>query len=164
MARKIWAIFLENMEKTEKIENLKGLLTPAIENHGAFLVNISLKGDQRRPLLEVFCETESGISIGKCAEISREMLPLIDSSKILGDNFRLEVSSPGIGVPLKDRRQFKRNIGKLLSIKMHDGFAAKQIEGNLTDVNNEKIIIEMEKGSIEVGFDSIDEAIVKIRW
>jgi ribosome maturation factor RimP len=164
IARKIWAIFLQDMERTEKIESLKDLLKPAIENHGAFLVDVSLKGDQNHPLLEVFCETESGISIDKCAEISREILPLIVSSETIGDNFRLEVSSPGIGVPLKDKRQFKRNMGKLMSIKYREGLETKQIEGNMVDVTEERVMIETAKGPVEVGFGSIDEAIVKIRW
>ncbi|HUI29129.1 MAG TPA: hypothetical protein VLX91_02845 [Candidatus Acidoferrales bacterium] len=164
VARNFWAIFLEDMEKTEKIESLKRLLKPAIESNGAFLVDISLKGDQRRPLLEVFCETESGISIDKCAEISREILPLIDSSRVLGDNFRLDVSSPGIGVPLKDKRQFKRNIGKLMSIKYRDELEVKHIEGDMIDIKDEKMVVKTQSGTVEVGFDLVDEAIVKIRW
>ncbi len=164
MARKTWAIFLECMEKTEKIENLKALLRPAIENNGAFLVDLSLKGDPRRPLVEVFCETESGISIDKCAEISREILPLIDTSGVVGDNFRLEVSSPGIGVPLKDRRQFKRNIGKLMSFKYRDGLELLEMEGDLVDMKEDRLLVETKSGTVEVGLDSIDEAIVKIRW
>jgi ribosome maturation factor RimP len=152
------------MEKTEKLESLKALLKPAVENHNAFLVDVSIKNDQKRPLLEVFCETESGISVDKCAEISREILPMIDSSRILGENFRLEVSSPGVEVPLKDRRQFKRNIGKVMSVKFHDGLNTKQIEGDLIEIKEVDVVIKTENGPIEVGFDSIDEAKVKIRW
>ena len=171
IARNFWAIFLEDMEKREKIENLKALLKPAIEDRGAFLVDISLKGDARRDLIEVFCETEKGITIDECAGISREILPLIDSSKIVSDNFRLEVSSPGIGVPLKDKRQYKRNIGKLMSVKYHgsqdgsqDGIEMKQIEGDLLDSTEEGITIATESGPVKVGFGSIEEAVVKIRW
>ncbi len=152
------------MEKTEKIESLKGLLKPAVENRGAFLVDISLKGDERRQLLEVFCETEGGITIEKCAEISREISPLIESSKIVGNNFWLEVSSPGIGVPFKDKRQFRRNKGKLMAVKYRDDLEVKQIEGDMIDVQDDKIVIETVTGSVEVLLDSIDEAEVKIRW
>ena len=152
------------MEKTEKLESLKALLEPAVENHYAFLVDVSIRNDQRMPLLEVFCETEDGISIDRCAEISREILPMIDSSKILGESFRLEVSSPGVDVPLKDKRQFKRNIGKLMSVKFRDGLDMKQIEGDLIEIKEVEVVIETEDGPIEVGFDSIDEAKVKIRW
>ncbi|MFZ1083063.1 MAG: hypothetical protein WAO19_14195 [Candidatus Kryptoniota bacterium] len=152
------------MEKREKIERLKGLLKPAIENRGAFLVDISLKGDAKRELIEVYCETEKGITIGECAEISREILPLVDSSKVIGDNFRLEVSSPGVGVPLKDKRQYKRNIGKLMSVKYHDGFEVRQIEGDLIGLTDEEMIISGGTGPVEIGYASIVEAVVQIRW
>ncbi|MCL4510173.1 MAG: hypothetical protein M1470_03805 [Bacteroidetes bacterium] len=158
------------MEKSEKIEKLKALLIPAIENHSAFLVDIALKDEGRKQLVEVFCETEKGITINQCADISREILPLIDSSEVLGDNFRLEVSSPGVGVPLIDRRQYKSNVGRLMSVKYRDGAEIKQAEGDLTELNEEKIVLstgsfgKTEATSMELGFDSIIEARVKIRW
>jgi len=171
IARNFWAIFLEDMEKREKIENLKTLLKPTVEDRGAFLVDISLKGDGRRDLIEVFCETEKGITINECATISREILPLIDSSKIVGDNFHLEVSSPGVGVPLKDKRQFKRNIGKLMSVRYYDSqnkpqdiIEVRQIEGDLVDFTEDEITITTESGPVKIGLGSIEEAVVKIRW
>ncbi|MGO9481448.1 MAG: ribosome maturation factor RimP [Candidatus Kryptoniota bacterium] len=152
------------MEKSEKIERLKALLSPVIGNRGAFLVDVSLKGDARRELIEVYCETENGITIDECAGISREILPLVDSSKIVGNDFRLEVSSPGVGIPLKDKRQFRRNIGKLMSVKYHDGFGVKQIEGDLTDLTDQEITIAAGNGLVKVDLGAIEEAVVKIRW
>jgi ribosome maturation factor RimP len=152
------------MEKSEKIDRLKGLLSPVIGNHGAFLVDLSLKGDARRELLEVFCETEKGITIDQCAEISGEILPLIDSSRVLGETFRLEVSSPGVGAPLKDKRQYRANIGRLMVVKYRDGTDVKQTEGDLAELTDDKIILKTEMASVEIGFDSILESRVKIRW
>lgn len=152
------------MEKTEKIRELKTLLSPAIERQGAFLVELAIKGDSKRELLEVFCDTEKGITINQCAEISREILPLVDASQILGGNFRLEVSSPGVGVPLRDRRQYKSNMGRLMSVKFRDGSEVKDIEGDLTDLTDETIVLKTETASVELGFDSIIEARAKIRW
>ena len=166
------------MEKREKIKNLRDLLRPAIENQSAFLVDVSLRGDAQRDLIEVFCETEKGITIEECARISREILPLIDASKIASANFRLEVSSPGIGVPLKDKRQFKRNVGKLMSVKYHiptgsaselsnsspNELEVKQIEGDMVDMTEEELTIATPSGPVMIDFDSIEEAVVKIRW
>ncbi|MCL5268421.1 MAG: hypothetical protein M1469_10005 [Bacteroidetes bacterium] len=152
------------MEKIEKTRELKTLLSPAIERKGAFLVELAIKGDGRKELLEVFCDTEKGITINQCAEISREILPLLESSQLLGGNFRLEVSSPGVGVPLKDKRQFKSNIGRLMSVKYRDGSEVKEIEGDLTEFTDETIVFKTGTASVELGFDSIIEARAKIRW
>ncbi len=143
---------------------MRTLLSPAIERQGAFLVDLAIKGDNKRELLEVFCETERGITINQCADISREILPLVDSSQLLGGNFRLEVSSPGVGAPLIDRRQYKRNVGRLMSVQYRDGAEVKSAEGDLVELTDETIVLKTETTSIELGFDSIIEAKAKIRW
>ena len=150
--------------KSDKIEELRTLLAPAVEAHSAFLVDVNLKGDGKRQILEVFCETEKGITIGECAEISRELLPRLDSSNVIGDSFRLEVSSPGVGSVLKDRRQYKTNAGRLLAVKYRDGEEEKYVEGDLSSSSDEKIVLNAGDTPREIGFDSILEARVKIRW
>jgi len=152
------------MEKSEKIEKIKALLRPAVENHGAFLVDIALRGEGKREVLEVFCETDKGITIGQCAEISREIIPSVDLANIIGANFRLEVSSPGVGIPLKDKRQFGTNKGRPMSIEYRDGDEIKLVEGELGEVDDVKIVLKTEKAVMELGFDSIIEARVKLRW
>lgn len=152
------------MEKAEKIERLRVLLEAPLENHGAFLLDLALKGEGRRQLLEVFCDTDTGINIAQCAEISREILPIIEASGILGEDFRLDVSSPGVGVPLKDKRQYKSNIGRRMSVKYREGENLKEAEGELTNLTEDGITLKTETASIGLGFDSITEARVKIRW
>ncbi len=152
------------MDKAEKIEKLRRLVEPAVQAREAFLVDLNLRGDGRRQLLEIYCETESGIDISRCAAISRDVLPLIESSGILGESFRLDVSSPGVGTPLKDRRQYKSNIGRIMSVKYRDGQDVKETEGDLAGLTEEKITLRTQTASIELGFDSILEARVKIRW
>lgn len=152
------------MEKAEKIEKLRALLDPPIRNHGAFLVDLTLRGDGRKELLEVYCETEEGINIGQCADISRDIIPIIEASGIVGESFRLDVSSPGVGVPLKDRRQYKSNVGRLMAVKYRDGEEIREAEGDLTGLDEEKITLRAEKSSVQIPFESIIEARVKIRW
>ncbi len=152
------------MEKAEKIERLGVLLEAPLENHGAFLVDLALKGEGRRQLLEIFCDTETGIKISQCAEISREIFPIIEASGIMGEDFRLDVSSPGVGVPLKDKRQYKSNIGRKMSVKYREGENLREAEGELTNLTEDRITLKTETVSIELRFDLITEARVKTRW
>ncbi len=115
-------------------------------------------------MLEVFCETEKGITVSECAGISREVLPLVESSGILGDSFRLDVSSPGVGTPLKDRRQYKSNVGRIMSVKYREDAEVRETEGDLVGVTEDCITLRRGTASLELGFDSIVEARVKIRW
>jgi ribosome maturation factor RimP len=152
------------MDKREKIEKLRQLLEPVVQGKEAFVVDINLQGEGRRQLLELFCETEKGITISQCAEISREVLPFIESSGILGESFRLDVSSPGVGAPLKDKRQYTSNVGRLMSVKYRDGEEVKEAEGDLVQFAEDRIFLKTKTASLELGIDSILEARVKIRW
>ncbi|MCL5020703.1 MAG: hypothetical protein M1339_03375 [Bacteroidetes bacterium] len=152
------------MDKTEKTEKLRALLEHVIESHGSFMVDISVRGEGRRQLLELFCETDKGITVSECAEISRGVLPIVEASGILGDSFRLEVSSPGVGVPLKNRRQYRSNIGRSMSVTYREGEEVRNAEGDLVGLTEDKITLRTDTASIELAFDSILEARVKIRW
>jgi ribosome maturation factor RimP len=152
------------MENIEKIEKLRQLLEPVAQGKSAFIVDITLRGEGRHQLLDLFCETDTGITISQCAEISREVLPLIESSGILGESFRLDVSSPGVGTPLRDRRQYRSNVGRLMSVKYRDGEEVKEAEGDLVEFTEDRIFLKTRTASMELGFDSILEARVKIRW
>ncbi|HQT92728.1 MAG TPA: hypothetical protein PL001_11960 [Candidatus Kryptobacter bacterium] len=143
---------------------MRALLGPAVQDHGAFLVDLAVKGEGKRQLLEVFCETEQGITISQCSGISRGILPILETSGILGESFRLDVSSPGVGEPLKDKRQYRSNMGRLMSVKYLEAGETKEAEGDLAGLTEEKITLRAGTASIELRFDSIVEARVKIRW
>jgi len=65
----------------------------------------------------VFLDADSGLDIGKSADINRKLYKLIEEAGLFPDgDFSLEVSSPGVDTPLRLPRQFKKNIGRTLEI------------------------------------------------
>lgn len=135
-----------------------------------FLVATELsKGNK----LEIFVDSDSGMTFKKCQQLSRYLEQFIDEEKWLGEKYTLEVSSPGITRPLKFVRQYQKNIGRTLTVKRKDG---SQNEGILKTVTEAEIIIE-EKLKIKEGkkkktelveevipFDDIRETKVKITF
>lgn len=135
-----------------------------------FLVATELS---KKNKLEIFVDSDSGMTFTKCRELSRYLEQFIDEEQWLGEKYTLEVSSPGITRPLKFKRQYEKNIGRSFEIKLKDG--SKQ-EGVLKVVEETGIIIE-EKVRIKEGkkrrteivatqipFDNIKEAKVKITF
>jgi len=100
-----------------------------------FLVDIILKGSK----LEVFIDSDDGVKFWQCQKLSRTIEAYLDESKIIGDKYILEVSSPGIERPLKFIRQYNRNIGRNIETKLADG---NIISGKLIEINDEGLIIE----------------------
>ncbi|MFN7117708.1 MAG: ribosome assembly cofactor RimP [Saprospiraceae bacterium] len=136
-----------------------------------YLIDIQLnpKGNK----LEVFIDSDSGVTFEKCQKISRYLEAHLDEGKWLGDDYTLEVSSPGISRPLKLPRQYRKNVGRTIEINTKAG---TKKEGKLVDATDfaatvEEIVVTKEgkKKKKEVvqtiiPYDEIKKAIIKIQF
>ena len=117
------------------------LLTAKFEEEDfqdCFLVESKLNLNNR---LEVFIECDNSLTLKKCQKISRYLEGFIDEQQWLGEKYVLEVSSPGIGKPLKLKRQYQKNIGRKVEVNFEEG---KPQSGQLIEVADDSITIEYE--------------------
>ncbi len=111
-----------------------------------FIVGIDLKKG-RRSILSIKIDTDEGITLDTCTRISRKLNRWIDEEQPLGDSSLLvELSSPGVGYPLKLARQYPRNVGRVLEIS---DAAGERILGLLISVNGEEIQIDTRVTSLK---------------
>ena len=132
-----------------------------------FLVDVKMHSNGK---LVILVDGEKGIGIADCAQISRHVGFHLEEENIVEDAYNLEVSSPGIDAPLVLPRQYVKNIGRQLAIKMADG---SKKEGKLTGMTEDAVIIEeviKEKGKkaetieVVVPFSQITETKVLISF
>ncbi len=102
-----------------------------------FLVAIEQKGKTTG----VYIDSDLGIGFEKCQQLSRFLEYHIDRNKWLGDDYILEVSSPGLSRPLTLPRQYKKNLGRSLKVKLVEG---GEVEGVLQQVNPQSILLSSE--------------------
>ena len=125
-----------------------------VELPGIFLVDVKMLPNHK---LIILVDGDAGIGVGDCAKISRYVGFKLEEDNVIEEAYNLEVSSPGIDTPLTLVRQYQKNIGRDLSIKMADG---TKKEGKLLTVDNDNIIIDEvikagEKGRRSVTAESI---------
>ena len=116
----------------------------------------------------VLVDGDQGIGIDDCAAISRHLSKSLDDSAFIDDNYTLEVSTPGIDHPLKLKRQYTKNIGRNLTVKLQD----RIVEGKLSGVDDDKIELIQRTGSgkhteeklLEVPFSEIVQTFVLISF
>ena len=101
-----------------------------------FLVSIKMLPNNK---LIIHVDGDEGISIQDCAAISRHVGFHLEEENTIEKAYNLEVSSPGVGEPLQLNRQYHKNIGRDLSVKLNDGVVK---EGKLLSVNDDAILIE----------------------
>lgn len=110
----------------EKIADRPDLFLVGVKVHPGEKVLILVDGDQ-------------GVAIQDCAQISRHVGFCLKEENVIEQAYNLEVSSPGVDLPLQTARQYHKNIGRNLQIKVVEG---SKIEGKLLEVMPEGIILE----------------------
>ncbi|WP_256002414.1 ribosome assembly cofactor RimP [Pedobacter deserti] len=132
-----------------------------------FLVDVKMLPNNK---LIIHVDGDQGINIQDCAAISRHVGFHLEEENVIDRAYNLEVSSPGIGEPLRMERQYRKNIGREVSVKLVSG---ETKEGKLLAVNEAGISIEAkvkEKGKkavleeTSIAFDEITEIKVLISF
>ena len=103
-----------------------------------FLVDVKMLPNNR---LIIHVDGDEGISIQDCVAISRHVGFHLEEESVIPTAYNLEVSSPGVGEPLKLDRQYIKNIGRSVSITFA---GADKKEGKLVAVGDTSITIEEE--------------------
>lgn len=151
-------------------DSVKKLLEEGLnEREDLFLVDFDVLGDNA---IKIVIDGDNGVLVEDCMFISRAIEHNLDREE---QDFSLEVLSAGATSPLINKRQYKKNIGRTLSVKTTSD---EDIEGKLTEVNEEKILLEWKtrepkpvgKGKVtvkkqaELSYDSIKKAQVVIKF
>ncbi|GAB4023769.1 ribosome maturation factor RimP [Spirosoma koreense] len=122
---------------------ITGLLQPYLAGDRIYVVDIQVAGRRGGHLkVTVLLDSDTGITIDECAEISRKLGVQMDESNFFGEApFTLEVSSPGVDYPLTFPRQYIRNIGRQLVVTLTDD---KTRRGRLESVTDDHIVMDVE--------------------
>ncbi|MFC1222332.1 ribosome assembly cofactor RimP [Pedobacter sp. BG31] len=132
-----------------------------------FLVDVKMLPNNK---LIIHVDGDEGISIQDCVAISRHVGFHLEEENAIEQAYNLEVSSPGVGEPLKLIRQYNKNVGRTISIKFKEG---SKKEGKLLAVTENNLLIEesvKEKGKkavaiqTDVPFNDILETSVLISF
>ncbi len=141
-----------------KIKHLFGSLSL---QDGIYLVDAECKGNDQQPVIWLYLDTESGgVTLDQCADVSRKMNILIEEDGVFGNNFVLNVSSPGLSRPLIDIRQYKNNIGRTAKVRYKNAEGVvKKGEFSIKDVQGTDITFEENnrKETVTVSLDNIIE-------
>ena len=133
----------------------------AVESLGANLYDIVTVKEHDRNIFRVLVTTPNGISLDKCAEISRMISPILDVDEPMGGEYILEVSSPGIERKLRKKEHFIASVGEKVKIK---NFATETYKVELISADNEKIVVKTEFGEEEITYDNILAAATYFEW
>ena len=142
-------------QKTEEI------LLPIVEEYGFELVDVEFVKEAGNWFLRAYIDKPGGIGVDDCETVSRRLSDLLDEQDFIEESYILEVSSPGLGRPLKKDKDFERNMGKLVEIRTYRPIEKqKEFCGILTAYDSNSVTID-EDGTERV-FDKKDTALIRL--
>ena len=153
------------MSKRETYEQkTEELLLPIIDEFRFELVDVEYVKEGSNWYLRAYIDKPGGITVDDCEAVSRRLSDLLDEEDFIDDAYILEVSSPGLGRPLKKDKDFARSIGEEVDIRTfrpvdHE----REFTGVLKDFDKNRLVIELEDHEImEFARDNI--ALVRLSF
>mgnify|MGYP000175725951 FL=1 len=108
-----------SMRRKEEIEAYaENLFLPITQKHGFELVDVEYVKEAGSWYLRVYIDKEGGIAVDDCEVVSREADPILDTDDCIEESYILEVSSPGLGRPLKKDKAFGSTLGAELAVRL----------------------------------------------
>ncbi len=144
------------------IEKIKSLVEEILKyQEDLFLVDLRLKEGHGNEKLLIFIDGDEGLTIDRCGRVSKKLRNRLEEHEIIEGKFTLEVSSPGLDFPLTKVRQYKKNIGRNLEVKLTDG---QWIEGKLIEVTERGLGLSINENVKNLDWNGVDQSKVKISF
>ena len=141
-------------------DRLVELLEPLVESLGYELVLLEFNAHKGSALVRLFIDAAGGVTLGDCEKVSREVEGRLDVEDPIPQNYRLEVSSPGLDRPLVKPGHFDRFAGSVARVQLVAPQAGRRkFQGVLRGLRAENVVLETtDAGTVELALGNIERA------
>lgn len=145
-------------------EKTEALLKPMMEEHQFELVDVEFVKEAGTWYLRAYIDKPGGITIDDCELISRALSDRLDEKNFIEESYILEVSSPGLGRPLRKEKDFIRSQGESVEVKLFRAFdGQKEFTGILKAWDKGTVTLEFEDGA-ELSVDRANIALIRLAF
>lgn len=136
--------------KFKPAEEILPLLKSIADGMGIEIVDLTV--DEKGRAITVYIETEAGVDLDTCEKYHNAIFdPLDELDPSFGEPYTLNVSSPGLDRPFKTYRDFERNLGKEVELKLYAPLKGKKyLEGVLEQFDDNSVTIRTAKENIKI--------------
>jgi len=148
---------------------ITAVAAPVLKTHGAELVDIEFKSENRGWVLRLFIEKlgssernastkDAAVDLQLCTNVARDLSPALDVADVIPHRYHLEVSSPGVERPLRTLRDFVRFSGQKAKVRLLAAVRGQKVLIGTIATKGEMISIDDSGRSVDVTFDQIEQA------
>ena len=139
-------------------EYIKEVIEKDIERLGCEVWGLELFGRHSNQTLRIYIDNKEGISVEDCELVSKHVSKVLDTENDFSENYLLEVSSPGLDRKFFYKEQYKEFLKENLKVTFFDDLNKKTIKGQLEEVDEISIKLEVKDEIQEIPFSSIIKA------
>ena len=153
------------MARREEYESkVEAWLLPLLEKNQYELVDVEYVREAGIWYLRAYIDKEGGITVDDCEVVSRELGDWLDQKDFIEDSYILEVSSPGLGRPLKKEKDFARSLGKDVEVRLYRPInKQKEFTGTLKAYDADTVTLSMEDGN-DLALAKSDIALIRLAF
>ncbi|GAA2397404.1 ribosome maturation factor RimP [Streptomyces glaucosporus] len=129
---------------TTQSERLRVLLEPLVTTRGLDLEEVTVTPAGRRRVLRVVVDSDEGVQLDTCAELSRAASEALDETDVMGGApYVLEVTSPGTDRPLTEPRHYRRAVGRLVKAQLTEEAGGGELVARILGADDDGVEVEV---------------------
>ncbi len=150
------------MSTADTRDRLAEELTGPISALGLDLEAVDLTSAGKRRVLRVAIDRDGGVTMDDIADATREVSRVLDDTDLMGRQaYTLEVSSPGVDRPLTLPRHWRRNTGRLVTVRPREG---EPMTGRVVATDDDGAVLDVEGTERRVEYAEVKKAKVQIEF
>lgn len=135
----------------QTVEKVKALLEPLAGERKYYIVDVTYKREGRNFVLRVVLDKKGGITMDECTALNNELGEILDKENVIGDEYTLEVSSPGLDRKLRKDTDFIWAVGKKVKVTTYVPFDGKSVfTGMLLGLGEGTVVVSVNGNSTEI--------------
>ena len=131
-------------ESRSVVDRISEMISPILWTFGLELADVVCVGQGSRSVVRVFIDKPEGVTLDDCERAHKALGPALDVADPFPHAYTLEVSSPGLDRPFKRIQDFRRAIGKRVTLKLKEPLAGQwRLVGTLAGVTDDSVTLEL---------------------
>jgi ribosome maturation factor RimP len=135
-------------ESRSVVDRISEAVSPILWTLGLELADVVCVGQGPRSVVRVFIDKPEGVTLDDCERAHKALGPALDVADPFPHAYTLEVSSPGLDRPFKRIQDYRRAIGKRVTLKLREPLAGQwRLVGTLTGVEDQGVTLELSEAA-----------------
>lgn len=143
------------------------LLQPVLKELELVPVDVEFVKEGPDYYLRIYVDREGGVTIDDCVDVSRRIDPMLDEADFIEEAYTLEVSSPGLGRPLRRPRDFEYARGREVELRFYKapgGRKGKEFRGLLQEADKDKVTVLIRGEDVPSVFRKAELSLIRLAY